>query len=262
MILDEIVLKRKEQLEREIRHCDRLSMRQKAEESPLNRPSFEQALRAEGMCFICEVKKASPSKGLIRPDFQPIQIAKEYESAGAAAISCLTEEHYFQGSSAYLESIAKEVNLPILRKDFIFDAHQIYEAKVLGASALLLIAGILSQEQMGEYLELSHSLGLDCLVEVHSESELEKVEPLCPKILGINNRDLTTFHVDLETTGRLANLAKPSQVLVSESGIRDRRDICTVESLGAKAVLIGETLMRSANITRELHRLKGGADEA
>jgi indole-3-glycerol phosphate synthase len=232
-------------------------MRRRASEAA-QRPDFYEALAKQGISCICEVKKASPSKGLIRPDFQPLEIAAEYERAGADAISCLTEESYFQGSSLYLQEIAEHIGIPVLRKDFIFDEYQIYEAKALGASAVLLIAAILSVSQMQEYLALAHELGLECLVEVHNPEEMEKAQHNAPRILGINNRDLKTFHVDLQTTAQLADYAQSGQLLVSESGIRDNGDMQTVRKNGADAVLIGETLMRSSDITATLHALREG----
>lgn len=257
MILDKICEKRLEQLEREKRAIspkDIKAMSREAEHTPL---SFSAALKNDRLSAICEVKKASPSKGLIRADFRPIEIAAEYEKNGANAISCLTEEHYFQGSSAFLKNIRRAVNIPILRKDFIIDEYSIYEARVIGADAILLIAGILSSSQMKEYADIAHELGLQTLTEVHNESELEKVGELDTDCLGINNRDLTTFEVSLETTARLTELTK-CNVLVSESGIRTNADMKRVRSYGADAVLIGETLMRSDNIGDTLHTLREG----
>ena len=257
MILDKICEKRLEQLEREKRAvspADIKAMSREAEHSPI---SFSKALKQAALACICEVKKASPSKGLIRPDLRPVEIAEEYEKNGANAISCLTEEHYFQGSSAYLKSIRKAVNIPILRKDFIIDEYSIYEARVIGADAILLIAGILSSQQLKEYADIAHSLGLQTLTEVHNETELEKLGGLDTDCLGINNRDLTTFDVSLETTAKLAELTN-CNVLVSESGIKTNDDMKLVRSYGADAVLIGETLMRSDNIGRTLSALREG----
>lgn len=258
MILDDIIEKRKEQLSREIKNISRESMIEMANNSDMPILSFKDALKKDRMSVICEVKKASPSKGLIREDFRPVEIAKEYEQAGANAISCLTEEYYFKGSSKYLSDIRKEVNIPIIRKDFIFDAYQIYEAKVIGANAVLLIAAVLSSEQMKEFQELAHKLKLQCLVEVHNQEELEKILPIDPDIIGINNRNLKTFEVDLNTTKRIRNNVPCETILVSESGIKDNADMKRVRALGADAVLIGETLMRSDNITETLYKLREG----
>lgn len=259
--MDDILLKicnaRTSQLIREKEHTPLDEMRRLAEQTP-KRPGFIEALSKPGLSCICEVKKASPSKGLIRPDFHPVALAKEYEQAGADCISCLTEEHYFQGSSEYLREIAQNVNLPILRKDFIFDEYQIYEAKALGASAVLLIAAILNDEHMKQFFDLANSLGLDCLVEVHTAEEVERVQKLHPRLLGVNNRNLKNFEVDLGHTAELASLRETGQLFVSESGIRDNADMHTVQANGADAVLIGETLMRSANITATLHALREG----
>lgn len=258
MILDEIVARRKEQLEREISNISREMMKSKALNTDFSFISFQNAIKKDNLSVICEVKKASPSKGLIRPDFHPVEIAKEYEQAGANAISCLTEEFYFKGSSKFLSEIRKEVNIPILRKDFIFDDYQIYEAKTIGANAILLIAAILSTEQMIEFQELAHSLNLQCLVEVHNQEELEKVLKFTPDVVGINNRNLKTFEVDLNTTEKVRKNVPRETILVSESGIKDNDDMKNVRSLGADAVLIGETLMRSDNITKTLHNLRKG----
>ncbi|MGN1133074.1 MAG: indole-3-glycerol phosphate synthase TrpC [Oscillospiraceae bacterium] len=258
MILDDICIHRKEQLEREIAHISRKSMKTRAKCADFPALSFRDALKKDCLSVICEVKKASPSKGLIKPDFHPVEIAKEYENAGANAISCLTEEFYFKGSSKYLSDIRKEVNIPILRKDFIIDEYQIYEAKAIGANAILLIAAILSAEQMKEFQDLAHSLSLQCLVEVHNQQELEKVLTFTPDVLGINNRNLKTFEVDLNTTAKVRKNVPCETVLVSESGIKNNEDMNMVRSLGADAVLIGETLMRSENITTTLHQLREG----
>lgn len=258
MILDDIVVRRKEQLEREISNISREIMKDKALNAKLPAISFKNAIKKDNLSVICEVKKASPSKGLIRPDFHPVEIAKEYEKAGANAISCLTEEFYFKGSSKYLSAIRKEVSIPILRKDFIFDDYQIYEAKAIGANAILLIAAILSTDQMIEFQELAHTLNLQCLVEVHNQEELEKVLKFTPDIIGINNRNLKTFEVDLNTTEKVRKNVPRETILVSESGIKDNTDMKTVRELGADAVLIGETLMRSNDITATLHDLRKG----
>lgn len=258
MILDNICEKRREQLEHEKSLCSLADVKAMTKECSHPVISFSKAIKNDRLSVISEVKKASPSKGLICPDFHPVKIAEEYEKAGANAISCLTEEYYFQGSSKYLCEIRKAVNLPIIRKDFIFDEYQIYEAKNIGANAVLLISAILSSQQMQEYSELAHSLDLECLVEVHNEEEYEKTLSFTPDMLGINNRNLYTFDVDLQTTGRLASIIGEHSVLVSESGIKDNQDMKTVRKLGADAVLIGETLMRSGNISETMKSLREG----
>ena len=257
MILDDICKQREIQLNAEKSRISPEEIRRLAEHAP-KKAGFIKALEKSGLSCICEVKKASPSKGLIRPDFQPVELAKEYESAGADCISCLTEEHYFQGSSDYLKNIADTVNIPILRKDFIIDEYQIYEAKYLGASAVLLIAAVLEYPRLKSYFDLAHTLSLDCLIEVHTKEEMEIVQKLNPKLIGVNNRNLKTFEVNLQTTAELASMKQAGQLLVSESGIKNNQDMKIVQSLGADAVLIGETLMRSDTITETLHALREG----
>lgn len=207
--------------------------------------------------FICEVKKASPSKGLIAADFPYLQIAKDYEEAGASAISCLTEPYFFQGSDQYLEEIAREVRIPVLRKDFTVDEYMIYEAKILGASAVLLICAILDKVQLKAYLELSHSLGLSALVEAHDEAEVEMALESSAGIIGVNNRNLKTFEVDIYNSIRLRKLVPPEILFVSESGMKTPEDIAALRENGTDAVLIGETLMRSRDKKAMLDTLRG-----
>lgn len=256
-ILAKICKQREVQLAAEQARISPEEMQRLAEDAP-QRPGFIAALKKPGLSCICEVKKASPSKGLIRPDFHPVELAKAYEAAGADCISCLTEEHYFQGSSEFLRDIARNVNIPIIRKDFIIDPYQIYEAKVIGASAVLLIAAVLDDAHLREFFDLAHSLGLDCLVEVHTAEEVERAQKLQPRLLGVNNRNLKNFEVDLGHTAELASLRTEGQLFVSESGIKNNADMHTVQANGADAVLIGETLMRSDNITATLHALREG----
>ncbi|MBM6995499.1 indole-3-glycerol phosphate synthase TrpC [Paenibacillus sp. DXFW5] len=214
--------------------------------------------RKRDMGLIAEVKKASPSKGLIRPDFHPVQLAAAYEAAGTDCISVLTDETYFQGSGAYLSAIREAVNVPLLRKDFVIDERQIYEARLLGADAVLLIAAILSDVQLRDYLTLATALGLDALIEVHDREELDRVLALpAAKLIGINNRNLRTFEVSLETTAALAALVPPHATLISESGIQTREDVEFLQRNGAKGVLIGETFMRRANVGDAVHDLMG-----
>lgn len=224
--------------------------------------SFYQALKKPGMSYICEVKKASPSKGLIAPDFPYIEIAKEYEAAGASAISVLTEPFYFQGSNEYLTAIHESVSTPILRKDFTVDPYMIYEAKVIGASAILLICAILTDEQLKSYYELATSLGLSVLVEAHDEKEVRRAIAIGADIIGVNNRDLKTFTVDIMNSVRLRTLIPDSingkpVVYVSESGIRTPEDIDRLKGNGTDAVLIGETFMRSPDKKAAFAWLRG-----
>ena len=207
--------------------------------------SFMEELKKQGMSYICEVKKASPSKGLIAPDFPYLDIAKEYEQAGASAISCLTEPFYFQGADRYLQEISQAVNIPVLRKDFTVDEYMIYQAKAFGASAVLLICAILDNSQLKAFGELAQDLGLDALVEAHDEWELDRALNLGVKIVGVNNRNLHDFTVDMGNSIRLRSMAPKDTVFVSESGIKTAEDIRILYENKVDAVLIGETLMRS-----------------
>ena len=209
------------------------------------------------MRFVCEVKKASPSKGIIAEDFPYLQIARDYESAGADCISCLTEPEYFLGADSYLREIAKAVKIPTLRKDFIIDSYMIYGAKVLGADCVLLISEALELAQMVEFCDIAKSLGLSVLVESHSESALQNALQTSAKLIGVNNRDLRRFKVDLGTSVRLKKLVPKDRIFVSESGIATREDIALLESHDINAVLIGESLMRESNKTHALNALKG-----
>lgn len=219
---------------------------------------FRAALGGSDISFICEVKRASPSKGVIAEDFPYLRIAQEYEQAGAAAISCLTEPFWFKGSDEYLREIAAAVKIPVLRKDFTVDEYMIYQAKTLGASAVLLICAILSAEQLKEYLELAHSLGLSALVEAHDEQEVRTALSAGAGIIGVNNRDLRTFTVDIGNSARLRKLVPPEVLFVSESGIRTAEDIEALRQNGTNAVLVGETLMRSPDKRAALAELRGG----
>jgi indole-3-glycerol phosphate synthase len=218
---------------------------------------FEKALAAPGLSFICEVKRASPSGGLIAEDFPYLEIAKDYEAAGAAAISVLTEPDYFLGSDEYLREIAGVVKIPVLRKDFIVDPYQIYEAKLLGASAVLLICALLDTETLASCIGLTHGMGLSALVEIHREEELAQALDAGARIIGINNRNLKTFRVDPAVTGRLRKLVPPDRLVVSESGIRSPADIRALEEQGVHGALIGETLMRAADKRSRLAELRG-----
>lgn len=217
--------------------------------------AFERAMRKQGLSFICEVKKASPSKGLIAKEFPYLTIAKDYEEAGASAISVLTEPYYFQGRNEYLQEIAAEVSIPILRKDFMVDAYQIYEAKTLGASAILLICSILSDEQLREYRELATELGMAALVEAHDEEEVMRALKAGATLIGVNNRDLKTFQVDIHNSIRLRELVPKEVLFLSESGIQTSEDIKELVKNGVDGVLIGETLMVADNRQEELRLL-------
>lgn len=217
--------------------------------------AFNKALRRNRINFICEVKKASPSKGLIAPEFPYLQIAKDYEKAGAAAISCLTEPFYFQGSDEYLKEIARNVSIPVLRKDFTVDEYMIYQAKLMGASAVLLICSILSENQLKEYQALASSLGLSALVEAHDEKEVEMALDAKACIIGVNNRNLKDFTVDINNSVRLREMVPQEVTFVSESGMKTPQDIERLVNNGTNAVLIGETLMRAENKAQKLGEL-------
>lgn len=220
---------------------------------------FERNLRQEEMQFICECKKASPSKGLIAPDFPYLEIAKAYEAAGAAAISVLTETDYFLGSDTYLREIAAEVKTPILRKDFTVEPYQIYQAKTLGASAILLICAILTEDQIREYILICDGLGLSALVEAHDEKEVLMAERAGARIIGVNNRNLKDFTVDINNSLKLRNLVKGDILFVAESGIQTAEDIRALRAGGVNGVLIGETLMRADDKKAMLDTLRGRA---
>ena len=226
-----------------------------------NMPAFEQALRAKGLSFICEVKKASPSKGLIAKEFPYLEIAEDYEKAGAAAISCLTEPYWFQGSDRYLEEIAGRVSIPVLRKDFTCDEYMVYQAKALGASAVLLICSVLDDRELRAYYQLSSELGMSALVEAHSAEEIERAKKAGARIIGVNNRNLKDFTVDIGHNIELRRMVGPDTVFVSESGIRGPEDMHTLYENGTDAVLIGEMLMRAPDRREALLSLKKAAAE-
>ena len=219
--------------------------------------AFENALRSDDIAFICEIKKASPSKGVIAKDFPYLDIARDYEAAGAASISVLTEPYYFKGSDRYLREIADAVSIPLLRKDFTVDSYMIYEAKLLGASCVLLICALLEQDALEEYIATAHNLGLSALVEIHDEREMDMALSASARIIGVNNRNLKTFEVDMTLSERLRALAPPDVLFVSESGISQSEDIARLRRIGVDGVLIGETLMRAPDKKAALAELRG-----
>lgn len=258
-ILDEIAQKTRQRIEEEKKQISLETVRKEAEEKakkPAGFP-FERALAAEGMSFICEVKKASPSKGIIAEEFPYLEIAKEYEKAGASAISCLTEPYYFLGRDAYLKEITDQVSLPVLRKDFTVDEYMIYQAKNLGASAVLLICSILDDRELAAYHQLAEELGLSALVEAHTEEEIERAMKAGAKILGVNNRNLKTFEVDIRQSRKLRDMVPKEIIFVSESGIKTADEVAALKENGTNAVLIGETLMRAADKKAMLKALRG-----
>lgn len=226
-----------------------------------NMPAFELALRTEGLSFICEVKKASPSKGLIAKEFPYLEIAEDYEKAGAAAISCLTEPYWFQGSDRYLEEIAGQVSIPVLRKDFTCDEYMVYQAKALGASAILLICSVLDDQELKAWNQLAGELGMSALVEAHSADEIERAKKAGARIIGVNNRDLKDFTVDIGHSIELRRLVGTDTVFVSESGIRGPDDMRALYENGTDAVLIGEMLMRAPDRQEALLDLKKAVAE-
>lgn len=256
-ILDTIAEYAKERVDEAKLNMPFDEVRARALDLPRGDFSFEKALSHEGMSFICECKKASPSKGVIAKDFPYLDIASDYERAGADCISVLTEPKWFLGSPWYLEEITRRVSIPCLRKDFTVDEYMIYEAKVLGASAVLFICSILSRMQLEEYLGIATGLGLSALVEAHDEKEIEMALDAGAGIIGVNNRNLKDFSVDTDNSKRLRDMIPSGVIFVSESGVRDRSDVEKLEKIGADAVLVGETLMRSEDRRAKLMELKG-----
>jgi indole-3-glycerol phosphate synthase len=255
-ILDEIVAHKKKDLEERKATLPLAELGKRM--PPLSeRRSFSRSLKKDGLAIIGEIKKASPSRGIIVPDFDPVDLALEYEEAGVVAISVLTEERYFQGSLGDLLMVRRATSKPLLRKDFLFDEYQLYEARAYGADATLLIVTILEERKLISLLEKAQVLGLDALVEVHSRGEMEQALSCGATIIGINNRDLKTFQVDLRTTAELSQFVPPDKILVSESGISNAEDVRFVREHGVKAILVGESLLRSGDIKGKVKELLG-----
>ena len=234
-------------------------LRQQALSLPRGNFLFETALRKPGLSFICECKKASPSKGLISSDFPYLDIARAYEAAGADAVSILTEPEFFLGDDKFLSEIAAQVSIPCLRKDFVVDEYMIWQAKVLGASAVLLICSILDDKQLKNFLATCDELGLSALVEAHDEVEIKRAIDCDARIIGVNNRNLRDFSVDMDNAKRLRELVPREIIFVSESGVKSADDIKKIRELGADAVLIGEVLMRAADKKSKLDELRGNS---
>jgi indole-3-glycerol phosphate synthase len=253
-MLNEIIAQKREEVEQRKKSMplSRLKEGIAQREAPLD---FALALEDTHTRLIAEVKRASPSRGVLCSDFDPVELARKYAQGGAAAISVLTEANYFEGSINHLAAIREEIHLPLLRKDFIFDPYQVYEARAYGADALLLIVAILNQEQLEELLSLSHNLGLKCLVETHSQGEVERAVSSQAKIIGINNRDLTTFAIDVDTTRQLLPLIPRGRIVVSESGISSRSDVERLKGWGVNAVLVGEALVTAGDIVTKVREL-------
>lgn len=258
MILDEIAKKTVKRVEEAKKNVSLEEIKKRAEEMNCHTGfPFEEELAKPGISFICEVKKASPSKGLIAPDFDYLSIAEEYEKAGAGAISVLTEPDYFLGSVQYLKEIAEKVSIPVLRKDFTVDEYMIYEAKLTGADVILLIVSLLTEERLRDYIQICDKLGLSALVETHDEKEIECAVRAGARVIGVNNRNLKDFTVDIQNGIKLRKKVPEEISFVAESGIKTREDIRILEESDVNAVLIGETLMKSADKKKMIKELKG-----
>lgn len=256
-ILDELAVSAQKRVESAKERISLDEIKAKAEALPKGNFDFEKAIKKSDIAFICECKKASPSKGMIAPDFPYLNIAKEYEAAGANCISVLTEPSRFLGSDDYLKEIAEAVSIPCLRKDFTVDEYMIYEAKLLGAKAVLLICSILSEKQIKDYIEICDGLGISALVEAHNEPEVKAAVSAGARIIGVNNRNLKDFTVDTENSKRMRELVPKEIIFVSESGVKSAEDVALLRGIGADAVLIGETLMRAENKKERLSELRG-----
>lgn len=255
-ILDEIMAYHREQLPKIMRDVPLADVRAFARVVPPAR-DFYAALKKPGMSLIAECKKASPSKGLMVRDYDPVRLARLYEQAGARAISVLTDGRHFQGALAHLRDVKEAVGVPVLRKDFVFDPYQVYEARAAGADGILLIAAVLAEGEMGDLLALTHELGMNALIEVHSVGELERVLRLEPRVVGVNNRNLQTFEVDFANTARLRGMIPAGTIVVGESGLKTRADMLHMTKIGVDAVLVGESLVRSKDVKGKIRELLG-----
>ncbi len=255
MILSRIIEEKRREVDNAQKRIPLNEIKKKAEGIYINSMFRKNIARRGHINLIAEIKKSSPSKGIIRGQIDPIKIALTYQVAGASAISVLTDERFFDGKLEYIKMIKERVTIPILRKDFIIDEYQIYESAVAGADAILLIAHILTQEELDRYLGIAKALGMDVLVEVHNEEEMEKAVRSHAAIIGINNRDLVNFNVDMATTHRLIRLIPENRTIVSESGIESYEQVMFLKSLGVNAVLIGEAFMRAENIGAKVREL-------
>lgn len=247
MILDELAKYSKYRVEEAKKNLDLEEIKKKAESKVKGEHNFLKALSKEGLNFICEIKKASPSKGIIAEKFDYLSIAKEYEKAGASAVSVLTEPKWFLGSNEIFKEVRNVLGLPMLRKDFTVDEYQIYEAKLLGADAILIIVSITSLENIKKYLEICENMGLDALVETHNEEEIEIALEAGAKIIGVNNRNLKDFSINFDNAKKLREKVPKNIIYVVESGLKDKNDIRDIINLDANAVLIGEAIMRAEN---------------
>lgn len=255
-ILDELASYAKERVAEAKKNQSLPEVKARALALPKGTFEFENALKKDGLSFICECKKASPSKGIIAENFPYLEIAKAYEAAGADCISVLTEPKWFLGSNEYLKEITSAVNIPCIRKDFTVDEYMIYEAKLFGAKAVLLICSILSPEQIKEYLGICDELGISALVEAHDENEVRVAVECNARLVGVNNRNLKDFSVDTDNSRRMRELVPEGILFVSESGVKDEHDIFNIRNSGADAVLVGEALIRATDKTKQLKQLK------
>lgn len=256
MILDELAASTRKRVEKEKREHPLGEIKKAALQMKRGDFEFEKAVAKENLSFICEVKKASPSKGLIAPDFPYLQIAREYEAAGADCVSVLTEPEYFLGSKQILKEISESISLPIIRKDFTIDEYMIYDAKLVGASCVLLICSLLDSDTIKRYISICEELGISALVEAHDEREIETALAVGARMIGVNNRDLKTFNVNVSNSATLRSLVPDDVLFVAESGIKNACDIKALGDLNVDAVLIGETLMRSPDKSEMMRELK------
>ncbi len=255
MILAKIIEEKRKEIERSERRVSLNDLKDRAKTVSV-KSTFKKFISRKGRInLIAEIKKSSPSKGIIRADFDPTKIALTYQASGASAISVLTDERFFDGKLEYLRLVKSRVTIPVLRKDFIISEYQVYESAVNGADAILLIAGILTPEELNRYFGIAKELGMDVLVEVHNEEDVEKAVASHAAVIGINNRELSTFNVDLATTQRLVRLIPENKVIVSESGIETYEQVMFLKSLGVNAVLIGETFMKAEDIGAKVREL-------
>lgn len=255
-ILDELANYSKVRVERDKEKISLAEMKNFAKNSTSSGEKFLSALRKKDLSFICEIKKASPSKGIIAENFPYVEIAEEYEAAGADCVSCLTEPKYFLGSDEIFSEVRKKISTPMLRKDFTVDEYQIYQAKFLGADAVLLICAILSANELEKFLSICEELNLSALVETHDEVEIKTALSVGAKIIGVNNRNLKNFEVDFSNAAKLREIIPAEKIFVAESGVKTSADISTLKKIGADAVLIGETLMRAADKKKTLAELR------
>lgn len=263
MILDKIVASKKEEVKVKLANLNYQEMAREISKLPPTKDFQKSLTEGLGVSLIAEIKKASPSKGLLCPQFDPRQLAKAYSANGAAAVSVLTDKPFFGGRLEDLQQVRQTIDLPILRKDFLIDPIQLYESRLAGADAILLIAAILKDYQLEQMLEICEEIKLQTLVEVHTKEELQRVLTLGATVIGINNRNLHTFKTDLSTTAQLRKLIPPGITVISESGIRDKRDVDFLESIGVHGMLVGESLVTASNPGRKIvELLRGGGSVA